>query len=264
VDFRVVIPARYASVRLPGKPLLTLAGKTMLQWVYERACAAQAAEVVIATDDERIAASARGYSAAVVMTAASHASGTDRVAEVARLRGWDERQIVVNAQGDEPLLPPALIGQAAALLVQYPQADIATLATPIQALGEFLDPNVVKVVADVRQRALYFSRAPIPWLREGAPGGLASQTRWQGARRHIGLYAYRVGALQRMASLPPSALELCERLEQLRALEAGFDIRVADGMEPPGPGVDTMSDFETVSGLLLASSVAVPAGLGRR
>lgn len=262
--FRVVIPARYASARLPGKPLLIIAGKTMLQWVYERACAAQAAEVVIATDDERIAASARGYAAEVVMTAAAHASGTDRVAEVARIRGWDDWQIVVNAQGDEPLLPPALIAQAAALLEQHPQADIATLAAPVQSLAEFLDPNVVKLVADSRQRALYFSRAPIPWPRDGAAAGLLSQTRWQGARRHVGLYAYRVGALQRMALLPPSALELSEKLEQLRALEAGFDIRVADGCEPPGPDVNTSADLERVSELLVASCVAVPAGLGGR
>jgi len=264
MSFRVVIPARYASARLPGKPLLDIAGKTMLQWVYERACASQADEVLIATDDERVAASARAYAAIVVMTAPGHASGTDRVAEVVRLRGWDARQIVVNAQGDEPLLPPSLIGQAARLLEQYPQADIATLATPVLSLAEFLDTNAVKVVTDARQRALYFSRAPIPWARDGAPAGLSSQTLWQGARRHVGLYAYRVGALQRMALLPPSALEVSEHLEQLRALEAGFDIRVADGVEPPGPDVNTRADLERVVPLLVASRVAVPAGLRRR
>jgi 3-deoxy-manno-octulosonate cytidylyltransferase (CMP-KDO synthetase) len=248
--FRVVIPARYASARLPGKPLLVMAGKTMLQWVYERACDAQAGAVVIATDDERIATVARGFGAQVLLTATGHASGTDRVAEVARQLGWGEREIVVNAQGDEPLLPPLLIRQAAALLEQHPQADIATLATPIGNLAEFLDPNVVKVVTDGQQRALYFSRAPIPWPREGAAAGLHSQTRWEGARRHVGLYAYRVAALQRLASLPPSPLESTERLEQLRALEAGLDIRVADCAAPPGPDVNTPADYARVSALL--------------
>jgi 3-deoxy-manno-octulosonate cytidylyltransferase (CMP-KDO synthetase) len=264
--FKVVIPARYASARLPGKPLLVIAGKPMLQWVYERACGAKAQEVLIATDDERIAASARAFVAAadggnVVMTSTAHTSGTDRIAEVARVRGWRERQIVVNVQGDEPLLPPQLVRQVAALLERYPQADIATLATPIGSLAEFLDPNVVKVVTDAAQRALYFSRAPIPWHRDGAAGG--AQTLWQGARRHVGLYAYRVGALQRMAALPPSPLEGIEKLEQLRALEAGFEFRVADGEVPPGPDVNTDADLERVSALLVAARVAVP-GLGNR
>ncbi len=261
----VVIPARYASTRLPGKPLLPIAGKPMLQWVYERACAAQASEVLIATDDERIAANARGFASShaggaspVVMTAATHASGTDRVAEVARIRGWPERQIVVNVQGDEPLMPPPLMGQVALLLEQFPQADIATLATPIEALGDFLNPNVVKVVADARGRVLYFSRAPIPWVRDGAPLGLSSQSRWQGAQRHVGIYAYRVGALQRMAALPASPLECAERLEQLRALEAGFDIRVAPCELPPGPDVNTTEDLERAGALLLAAGVVVP------
>ncbi len=270
--FKVVIPARYASARLPGKPLLIIAGKPMLQWVYERACGATPAEVLIATDDERIAASARAFIAAaeagnVVMTSATHATGTDRIAEVARVRGWNERQIVVNVQGDEPLLPPQLVRQVAALLERYPRADIATLATPIGSLAEFLDPNVVKVVTDAAQRALYFSRAPIPWHRDGAAAasgaGSGAQTLWQGARRHVGLYAYRVGALLRMAALPPSPLEGIEKLEQLRALEAGFEFRVADGEVPPGPDVNTQADLERVSALLVASSVAVP-GFGNR
>jgi 3-deoxy-manno-octulosonate cytidylyltransferase (CMP-KDO synthetase) len=262
--FKVVIPARYASARLPGKPLLVMAGKPMLQWVYERVCAAQPDEAVIATDDERVAVCARGFGASVVMTSAAHASGTDRVAEVARARGWDRQQIVVNAQGDEPLLPPQLVRQAAALLEQYPQAQIATLATAIESLADFLNPHIVKVVADAQQRALYFSRAPIPWARDGAAAGLASQVHWQGARRHVGLYAYRVEALQRLAALPASPLELTEKLEQLRALEAGFDIRVADGVLPPGPDVNTSADLERVSALLVAAGVAVPGGLRRR
>jgi 3-deoxy-manno-octulosonate cytidylyltransferase (CMP-KDO synthetase) len=251
--FKVVIPARYASARLPGKALLPLAGKPMVQWVYERACAAQAEEVVIATDDERIAAVARVFARKVIMTESGHVSGTDRVAEVAGRLGWGDREIVVNAQGDEPLLPPQLLQQVAALLTQHAQADIATLATPIDNLADFLDPNVVKLVTDGEQRALYFSRAPIPWTRDGAPEGLSSQSQWQGARRHRGLYAYRVAALRRMASLPPSALESCEKLEQLRALEAGFDIRVADCVVQPGPDVNTPEDYARV-GLLFAAS----------
>ncbi len=266
--YKVVIPARYASTRLPGKPLLMIAGKPMLQWVYERACAATPEEVLIATDDERIAASAREFVTAqdagnIVMTAATHASGTDRIAEVARLRGWDASQIVVNVQGDEPMLPPQLIRQVAALLECHAQADIATLATQIKSLAEFLDPNVVKLVADAGQRALYFSRAPIPWHRDGAIANTPGQSQWQGARRHIGLYAYRVGALQRIAALPPSELEHIEKLEQLRALEAGFEFRVADGVMPPGPDVNTSADLERVSALLVASRVAVP-GFGHR
>ena len=275
--FKVVIPARYASTRLPGKPLLAIAGKPMLQWVYERACAAQADEVLIATDDERIAAAARefvvpAHADNIVMTAATHASGTDRIAEVARLCRWDAGEIVVNVQGDEPMLPPQLIRQVAALLHQHARADAATLATPIKSLAEFLDPNAVKLVADAGQRALYFSRAPIPWHRDGAGAaagaGAASvaataQTQWQGARRHIGIYAYRVGALQRMAALPPSQLEQIEKLEQLRALEAGFDFRVADGVVPPGPDVNTSADLERVSALLVASGLAVPGVFGR-
>ena len=193
------------------------------------------------------------------MTSGAHASGTDRVAELARARGWDERQIVVNVQGDEPLLPPQLIRQAAQLLERYPQADIATLATAVESLADFLNPNVVKVVADVNQRVLYFSRAPIPWTRDGSAAGEHDRTRWQGARRHIGLYAYRAGALQRMAALPVSPLEGAEKLEQLRALEAGFDIRVADGELPPGPDVNTDADLERVAALLVASRLAVPA-----
>jgi 3-deoxy-manno-octulosonate cytidylyltransferase (CMP-KDO synthetase) len=252
--FKVVIPARYASSRLPGKVLLPLAGKPMLQWVYECACAAKAEEVVIATDDERVAAAARAFAKQVIMSEAGHQSGTDRVAEIAARLGWGDGAIVVNAQADEPLLPPQLLQQVAAVLALHPQADIATLATPIDNLAEFLDPNVVKLVTDERQRALYFSRAPIPWARDAAPAGLRSQTQWQGARRHRGLYAYRVAALRRMASLPPSALETTEKLEQLRALEAGFDIRVSDCSVPPGPDVNTSEDYARVSALFAARS----------
>ena len=264
--FKVVIPARYGSTRLPGKALRTLAGKPMLQWVCELACAAQAEQVWIATDDERIAERARSFagagSAQVAMTSSAHASGTDRVAELARLQGWDERQIVVNVQGDEPLLPPQLIRQAAGLLERYPQADIATLATPLESHADFLSPHVVKVVSDCNQRVLYFSRAPIPCTRDAGPA-TSDADPWRRARRHVGLYAYRAGALQRMAALPVSPLEATEKLEQLRALEAGFEIRIADAELAPGPDVNTDADLERVAALLVESRLAVPAVRGR-
>ena len=248
--FRVVIPARYASGRLPGKALLPIAGKPMVQWVYERAKASVASEVLIATDDLLIVSAAHSFDAETVMTDAAHASGTDRIAEVARVRKWLDDDIVVNVQGDEPLIPPALIDQVAAVLETNRQADIATLATPILSMEEFMDPNVVKVVTNAAGRALYFSRAPMPWNRDGAAAGIASQKSFSGARRHVGIYAYRVGALVRLASLAPSPLETREKLEQLRALENGMQIAVAETLERPGPDVNTAADFERVGALL--------------
>lgn len=245
--FKVVIPARYASTRLPGKPLREIAGKPMLQWVHERAQASGAEEIWVATDDARIEAACRAFGARAVMTSAAHESGTDRIAEVAERNGWPDSGVVVNVQGDEPLLPPALIRQAAELLTSHPLAGIGTLATAIGSLQEFLDPNVVKVARADDGRALYFSRAPIPWTRDGAAAGLASQARFDGALRHLGLYAYRVGVLRRLAALPPSALEQRERLEQLRALENGIVIAVGEALERPGPGVDTEQDLIEVS-----------------
>jgi len=248
--FRVVIPARYGSTRLPGKALLSIGGKPMIQWVHERALASRAREVLIATDDLLIVSAAHSFGGETVMTAHTHESGTDRIAEVARIRGWAQSDIVVNVQGDEPVIPPALIDQVASLLESHPSAQIATLATPITSLGEFMDPNAVKVVTDTAGGALYFSRAPIPWERDGAPAGLASQTSYAGARRHVGIYAYRVSGLLRMASLKRTALEQHEKLEQLRALENGLEIRVADCVELPGPDVNTEADLERVMGLL--------------
>lgn len=242
--FQVVIPARHASTRLPGKPLLPLAGKPMLQWVWERACRSRARQVLIATDDERIAAAAQGFGAAVMLTSAAHQSGTDRIAEVAHRAGWAEDDIVVNVQGDEPLLPPALIDQVASLLDAHPQAQIATLATPLLAAAQLTETNVVKVVADPRGRALYFSRAAIPCDRDH--GGCAQ------ARRHLGIYAYRAGALQQLAALVPTPLEQLEKLEQLRALENGMEIRVADALEVPGPDVNAPADVARVEALLRA------------
>jgi 3-deoxy-manno-octulosonate cytidylyltransferase (CMP-KDO synthetase) len=251
--FRVVIPARYASTRFPGKPLALLLGRPMLQWVHERARASAAASVTIATDDERIAAAARGFGAEVCLTAATHESGTDRIAEVAQRAGWAGDDIVVNVQGDEPGIPPTAIDQVAELLAAHPGAQIATLATPITSSAQFLDTNAVKVVADAGGRALYFSRAPIPWVRDGADAGLASQQRYDGARRHLGIYAYRVSALRQLASLPPAALELAEKLEQLRALAAGMEIRVADAREVPGADVNTPEDLARAEQRLAAT-----------
>jgi len=248
--FRVVIPARFDSTRLPGKVLLPLAGRPMLQWVHERASAAGAAEVLIATDDARIASAARGFGAAVAMTAATHPSGTDRIAQAASDRGWGDDAVVVNVQADEPLIPPALIAQVARLLEAHPQAHLATLSTPIGAREEFLDPNVVKVVTDTDGRALYFSRAPVPWQRDAVSPEAASPPGRARAMRHVGIYAYRVAALKRLAALPPSSLELCEKLEQLRALENGLEIRVARACEAPGPDVNSAADLKRVLQLL--------------
>jgi len=238
MQFRVVIPARYDSSRLPGKALLPLAGKPMLQWVHERARQSRAAEVIIATDDERIAGAARGFSADVAMTARTHLSGTDRIAEVAAARGWNDGDIVVNVQGDEPLIPPVVIDQVAQLLAAHARADMATLAARLEQAADFNDPNVVKVACDGTGRALYFSRAPIPWNRD-TPGTLTPAS-----LRHIGIYAYRVGALRRLAGMPPSRLEQIEKLEQLRALENGLEIRVELAKERPLADVNTAADLE--------------------
>jgi 3-deoxy-manno-octulosonate cytidylyltransferase (CMP-KDO synthetase) len=248
--FRVVIPARLDSTRLPGKVLLSLAGRPMLQWVYERASNAGAAEVLIATDDARVAAAARGFGALVAMTASNHPSGTDRIAQAASERGWADEDIVVNVQADEPLIPTPLIGQVAQLLAAHAQCSLATLSAPIHARDEYLDPNVVKVVTDAHGRALYFSRAPIPWQRDVPATQSMQATSIAGAMRHIGIYAYRVAALKRLTALVPSPLERCEKLEQLRALENGMEIRVAQACEPPGPDVNSPEDFARVCALL--------------
>jgi len=243
--YRIVVPARFASSRLPGKPLLPLAGKPMIQWVVERAQRSRAQQIVVATDDERIAHAARGFGADVQMTSSDHASGTDRIAEVAAVRHWGAEDVIVNLQADEPLMPACLIDQVAALLLAHPLADMATLAVPVQSAAALEDPNVVKVVTDIFMRALYFSRAPIPCARDGS-NAVAS------ARRHLGLYAYRVAALRRLAALAPSPLEKLEKLEQLRALENGMDIRVAQALEAPGGDVNTAADVPSVEALLAA------------
>ncbi|HEY5568764.1 MAG TPA: 3-deoxy-manno-octulosonate cytidylyltransferase [Gammaproteobacteria bacterium] len=236
--FNVVIPARYESARLPGKALADIGGKPMVLWTYDAARRSAAAEVMVATDDERVAAACRGAGARVELTANGHASGTDRIAEVAARSAWDERDIIVNVQGDEPLMPPKLIDQAALLLDRHPTADLATLMTDVRDARELADPNVVKVVVDSLGFALYFSRAPIPSPRDG---GLPP-----GAKRHIGLYAYRAGSLKKLAASPPCELEQIERLEQLRALWLGQRIVLADAIEIPLRGVDTEADLAAV------------------
>jgi 3-deoxy-manno-octulosonate cytidylyltransferase (CMP-KDO synthetase) len=245
MGFRVVIPARFDSSRLPGKALLPLAGKPMLQWVHERARASRADGVIVATDDERIAIAARGFAAEVAMTARSHVSGTDRIAEVAATRNWASDDIVVNVQGDEPLIPPAIINQVAELLAANPRADIATLASKLDQAADLADPNTVKVACDPTGRALYFSRAPIPFNRD-QPATLTPAS-----LRHVGIYAYRVAALRRLASLPPGRLEQIEKLEQLRALENGLEIRVALAVERPLADVNTAADLERAERALM-------------
>ena len=235
--FIAVIPARYASTRLPGKPLKEIAGKPMIEWVYRQALKSGASEVVVATDDERIVAACRAFEARVEMTSTEHASGTDRIAELARRFEWDDEQIVVNVQGDEPLISPACVAQTARLLAWRPQAAIATLVTPLESENEFRDPNLVKVVTDKDGWALYFSRAPIPWPRDGGMPAVM---------RHVGLYAYRAGSLRAISDASPCALEEVERLEQLRALWLGLRIIVGKAAEPPAPAVDTEEDLARV------------------
>ncbi len=246
--FKIVIPARLGSTRLPRKVLRPLHGKPLLQWVWEAARTSAAEQVIVAADDAEVLDACRAFGADARLTAASHQSGTDRIDEIARNAGWSDDTLVVNLQGDEPLMPPALIRQAAALLAGDAGADIATLCHPLHAREEWLNPNMVKLVMDTSGYALYFSRAPIPWKREGTsaesplPQGLAF--------RHIGLYAYRVGALRRFSALPPAPLEQCEMLEQLRALSHGLRIKVGISEAPPPRGVDTEDDLAAVDALL--------------
>jgi len=251
MTFTVVIPARFASTRLPGKPMLEIAGKPMIQHVFERALESGADQVVIATDDGRIRMAAEGFGAPVVMTDADHASGTDRLEEAVRKLGLGPDQIVVNLQGDEPLMPPALIRQVAENLADNPDAAIATLCEPIGDVAQVFNPNVVKVVFDVRGLARYFSRAPIPWHREafGAerPASLPDDMTWY---RHLGIYAYRASFLSDFVGWPPAAVEAGEALEQLRALHNGADIHVAVAEQSPPPGVDTESDLLMVRNLM--------------
>lgn len=245
VEFHVVIPARYASTRFPGKALAELDGKMIIQHVYERARASRASEVIVATDNVQIAEVCRHFGAQVAETRSDHESGTDRVAEVARKKGWPADSIVVNVQGDSPFIPPASIDQAADLLAKFESAAIATLCEKITDPASYRDANVVKVVCDEFGRALYFSRASIPALAHDIDQ--ETKVKMPDAWRHIGLYAYRVSALERLTNADSCYLEKWEKLEQLRALWLGMEIRVAIAMEEHGPDVDTPEDLETAA-----------------
>lgn len=241
-DFVVVIPARYASTRLPAKALKEINGKPMIQHVYERGTESSAGEVVIATDNEMIADVAEAFGATVCMTGDHHQSGTERIAEVADIMDWPDDRIVVNLQGDEPSMPAALIDECAALLGDA-TADIATLASPFLSQDDFRNPNCVKVIRDSNAHAIYFSRATVPYPRdEGSEERAASA-----ALHHHGIYAYRCGVLRRFVAAEPSELEVCEQLEQLRALSLGMTIAVGIPSQRPGAGVDTEDDLQRVA-----------------
>lgn len=250
MKFKVVIPARYGATRLPGKPLRLLAGKPLVQHVFERAMESGAEEVVIATDDERIREAAEGFGAAVCMTSPQHRSGTERLAEVASRRHYAADTIVVNLQGDEPLLPPPLLRQVAEDLAVHPAASIATLYAPLTQASQLFDPNVVKVVMDHRGYALYFSRAPIPWDRDRFALSSAQMDANADYCRHIGLYAYRAGFLREYVDRPPCQMEQLESLEQLRALWYGYRIHLSRALPEPAPGVDTEEDLSRVERFL--------------
>ena len=243
--FVVVIPARYASVRLPGKPLRPIAGEPMIQHVHRLALQSKADEVWIATDDERIEAAARDFGANVCMTGANHHSGTERLAEVCELQSWPDDLAVVNLQGDEPLLPPVLIDECAALL-EDDSVGMGTLASPMDSTEEFQNPNVAKIITDQHDNALYFSRAPIPYSRDEHTNELVQRM----ALRHHGIYAYRCKVLRQLIAAGPCDMEQCEKLEQLRALWLGITVRVGRASVRPGQGVDTEEDIVAVEAAL--------------
>ncbi|MBS4096307.1 MAG: 3-deoxy-manno-octulosonate cytidylyltransferase [Sulfuricella sp.] len=248
MNFKAVIPARYASTRLPGKPLLDIGGTPMVAHVVERALESGAAEVWVATDHPEIAAAVESYGYNVCLTSPDHASGTDRIAEVVALRGWSDEEIVVNVQGDEPLIDPQLIRDVAAHLAARPDAAISTACHAIHDRDTMFNPNVVKVLTDRHGYALYFSRAPIPWARDAfAAGDFPAALP---VFRHIGIYAYRAAFLKTYQSLDAAAIEQFEALEQLRALWHGYRISVATSEIAPAAGVDTMEDLERVRNLL--------------
>jgi 3-deoxy-manno-octulosonate cytidylyltransferase (CMP-KDO synthetase) len=246
LDFIAVIPARYASTRLPGKPLLDLGGKPMVVRVAERARASGAAAVLVATDDERIARACKAHGVKWTMTRNDHPTGTDRIAEVVSREGYDDDTIVVNVQGDEPNIEPALIRDVATQLAHHPVAAMATAAHPIADRETFFNPNVVKVVLDETGCAMYFSRAPIPYPRDAELAHASALPPGMLALRHVGLYAYRAGFLKAYPQLAPCPPEVFEALEQLRALWHGHRIAVAVVPHSPAPGVDTAEDLAVV------------------
>lgn len=244
----LVIPARYASSRLPGKPLLEIHGRAMILRVVDQARQVQGFDdMCVATDDERIKDLCQQEGIEVVMTSSQHPSGTDRLSEVARICGWDRQDIVVNVQGDEPLLPAVLVQQVADLLVRKPECAMATLCEPVTSIEEFIRPSIVKVVKTTQDEALYFSRAPVPWDRDGFANGLNILPKQ--ALRHLGLYAYRVALLQDFVTWPQGQLEQIESLEQLRVLENGHRIAIANAQVSLPAGVDTAEDLERLRAL---------------
>ncbi len=246
MDFQVVIPARYNSSRLPGKPLLDIAGQPMIQHCYNRGLESGATAVVVATDDERIAEKVAEFGGTFCMTAASHRSGTERIAEVAAERGWSDSTIVVNLQGDEPTMSPALIRQVVSAMKSHERAGVTTLCAAITDRDTLFDPHVVKVVMDAEGYALYFSRAPIPWHRDEFLSNASQLPSTVGFFRHVGLYAYRVGYLKQYVGWEQAAIEQAESLEQLRVLWHGGSIHVSVATELPGHGVDTEDDLKRV------------------
>jgi 3-deoxy-manno-octulosonate cytidylyltransferase (CMP-KDO synthetase) len=251
-SFRVVIPSRFAASRLPGKPLRMIAGRSMIARVWEVARAAGAEEVVVATDDQRIIDEVEAIGGTALMTRSDHRSGTDRLAEVVSVLGWDEDTVVVNLQGDEPCMPTALIAEVAQALVDEPEAGIATMATPIASAEELFNPSAVKVVLDESHMASYFSRAPIPWVRDVFAAGSVPERLPEDVPflRHLGMYAYRARVLREVAAHAPAPCEKAESLEQLRALAMGVGIVVRTIEEPPPPGVDTEEDLRRVEAAL--------------
>lgn len=247
MSFIVVIPARFGSTRLPGKPLELIAGKPMIEWVYRAATRSDASAVVVATDHVDVADAVRSFGGEALMTRTDHESGTDRLQEVAQQLGLADDAIVVNVQGDEPLIPAEVINQVAANLLGADFASVATLSEPVQSVEDCFNPNVVKVVSDTRQRALYFSRAPIPWGREVFGDGGGVLPAGELIQRHIGIYAYRVALLHQFVRWPVAALESFEKLEQLRVLANGHGIHVAPACAPVPSGVDTAADLQRVN-----------------
>ncbi|WP_394065324.1 3-deoxy-manno-octulosonate cytidylyltransferase [Alcaligenes sp. WGS1538] len=246
MSFTVIIPARLGSTRLPDKPLADIAGQPMVVRCARQAALSRARQVLVATDSERVAQAVRQHGFQALLTDSDHPTGTDRLAQAARLLALEDGEIVVNVQGDEPLIAPEHIDAAADLLARHAQADIATLAAPIRDADTLFNPNAVKVVCDLQGRALYFSRAPVPWARDALAQGERRLADGLPALHHIGLYAYRNRFLQRFAQLPRGPLEHYESLEQLRAMENGFQIMVHRLEQIPAAGVDTAQDLERV------------------
>lgn len=247
MPFHIIIPARYASSRLPGKPLRLLAGKPLLQHVYEQAGKSRATSVIIATDDDRIKQAAEGFGADVCMTSTTHQSGTERLAEVIDIKGLAPDEVIVNLQGDEPMMPPACLDQVAGLLADDAECKMASLCEPLESADELFDPNIVKVVLNKHQQAIYFSRAPVPWHRDAfTDNARVLPNEADLYYRHIGLYAYRAGFVKQYLQLTPSPIEKAESLEQLRVLWHGDKIAMAIALAPTGPGIDTEQDLQKI------------------